>query len=260
VTFTGQKPDMADEYDRFVDWNKRLGREGPMYREIFSLHDVHSVADVGCGTAKHAILFASWGLEVTGIDPDPAMLAQAQANVDASPETVTLVQGGFGEVARLLPGPVDAVVCAGNALPHVDGLSGLRAAIADFAQVVRPGGIAVLHLLNHDRLIAGRVRTMQPVVRDDDGTWVYLRVMDYVEGGIRFDFVTMYRPAGGWESDAAWQVSSRRSLHTAIPSAVLVGELETAGFSEVRSYGNHTLKHFDPATDESLIVVAVRGA
>jgi glycine/sarcosine N-methyltransferase len=252
-------PRAWNDYDRFVDWEKRLAREAPFFRTLFDEHGVRSVIDVGCGTGRHAVLFASWGLDVTGVDPDAEMLARAREHARASASAARFVEGGFGGLAGLGVGPVDAVTCTGNALPHVDGARGLREALEDFAAVLRPGGLLVLHLLNHDRLIGDAVRTVPPVVRDDEsGTTVFLRVMDHVAGGIRFDFVTLHRPKGAWESGAAWEVSSRRSTHTALPSSVLAAGLGTAGFTGVRWAGDHTGKAFDPMADESVLVTAVR--
>ena len=249
----------AGDYDRFVDWDKRLNREGPFFRLLFAEHETRSLIDVGCGTGRHAVLFASWGLDVTGVDPDPAMLATARAYAAEQGSSARFAEGGFGGVAALGLPLADAVTCTGNALPHVNGLDGLRAAVRDFAAIMKPGGVVVLSLLNHDRLIGQRIRSIAPVVRDDDeGTWVFLRIMDYVEGGIRFDFATVHRPVGGWENDEPWDVVSRRSLHTALPSSLLVGELEAAGFGSVRLFGDHTGKAFDPAKDETVIVTAVR--
>jgi glycine/sarcosine N-methyltransferase len=256
----------AADYDRFVDWTARLEREAPFFRREFEAREVKRVVDVGCGTGRHAIMWAGWGLEVVGVDPSDSMLAQARINAEAAAGAIaqaggslTFVEGGFGDLAERGLGPVDAVTCTGNALPHARGLEGLRTAVRDFADVLRPGGLCVLHLLNHDRLIARQLRSMPPVVREsDDGTWVFLRVMDYVEGGIRFDFLTLHRPAGGWEADAAWESSSRRSLHTALPSGVLRGELEAAGIGALRLFGNHRQAAFDSAEDESVILVGVR--
>ncbi len=259
ATGPGARESAADDYDRFVDWEKRLTREGPFFRRLFDEHSVASVIDVGCGSGRHAALFASWGLDVTGVDPDERMLAAARAHALASGHAVRLLEGGFGGLTALGLGPVDAVTCTGNALPHVAGPEGLRAALADFALVLRPGGVLVLHLLNHDRLLAGRIRSIPPVVREDaEGTRVFLRVMDYVEGGIGFDFVTMSRPADAWASGAEWTVTSRRSVHTALPTSLLAAGLESAGFGDVRMFGDHTGKALDAAADESVLLTAVR--
>jgi glycine/sarcosine N-methyltransferase len=260
----GRGPD----YDTFVDWKKRLMREAPFFTSQFEAHGVRRVIDVGCGSGMHALMWAKWGLDVVGVDPDPAMLAraeahraEAQAEVDAAGGSIAFVAGGFGGLTALGLGAFDAVTSTGNALPHVDGAEGLRAALADFAAVLRPGGLLVLHLLNHDRLIAGNVRALgSPVVRDaPEGTFVFLRVIDLAPGKVLFDFVTMLRPAGAWESGAEWEVSSRRTVHTALPTDVLLPALRQAGFSEIARFGSHDGKPFDPATDESVVFAAVRG-
>jgi glycine/sarcosine N-methyltransferase len=254
------------DYDRFVDWRKRLARESPFYRSEFEAHGVRGVLDVGCGTGMLPILWATWGLHVVGVDPDAGMLAKATRNaedarvaIEAAGGSVRFMEAGFGELAGLGLGPVDAVTCTGNALPHIDGQAALAPTLRDFATVLRPGGLLVLHLLNHDRLIGARVRSIPPVVREDEeGTWAFLRFIDYEESAIRFDFVTLHRPAGAWESGAAWETESRRSSHTALPSRLLRGELVAAGFLDVRVFGDHEGSTFRPSEDESVLMVALR--
>ena len=256
----------AADYDRLVDWPARLAREAPFFRRVFDEADVHAVVDAGCGSGMHAIMWAEWGLAVTGVDPDPAMLAQAHLNASLARSrvadaggSVRFVEGSFGGLGDLGLAGADAVTCTGNALPHVRGIAGLRLALADFAAVLRPGGVLVLHLLNHDRLLSKRVRSIPPVVRDsEDGTWVFLRVMDYADEGIRFDFITLHLAKGAWEGDQPWELSSRRSVHTAISSDTLVRELTMAGLEGAQLYGNHAFKPFEPELDESLILVARR--
>ncbi|TLM98551.1 MAG: class I SAM-dependent methyltransferase, partial [Actinobacteria bacterium] len=68
----------ASDYDQFVDWDKRLAREAPLFEAVFSEAGVRSVIDVGAGSARHAIMFGRWGLEVDAVDPDDSMLAQAE--------------------------------------------------------------------------------------------------------------------------------------------------------------------------------------
>jgi SAM-dependent methyltransferase len=263
---TGQAKVAA--YGEFVDWEKRLAREAPFFRRTFESVGARSVIDVGAGTAMHAILFAVWGMSVEAVDPDDSMLEQAEANIAGRAEEIALAggevrlqRGGFGELSQMGLGPADALVCTGNALPHVAGVAGLRSALADFAAVLRPGGVLVLHLLNHARLLEKRVRAIPPVVRDtDDGVKVFLRVIEYPETAegtvefIDFDFVTLVRPAEGGE----WTTASRRSLHTALPLELLESELAAAGFRDVTAFGDHSGRALDLAADESMIVTALR--
>ena len=264
------------EYDELVNWDARLAREGPFFRRLFDEHGVRSVADVGAGSARHAILFRSWGLDVTAIDPSEDMLELARENAERLSSDVRIVEGGFGEVARIVGGPVDALTCTGNALPHVRSLPALREALADFAAALRPGGVLVLHYLNHYRLVTKRIRTMTPVFRETErADKFFIRVLDYTPAGdgVLFDFVTLARDATvreaghtieSWpktlETDPAggWTLRSRRSLHFAMGPDLITEELQRAGFEDVRLYGDHAMKALDADEDESLIVVAHR--
>jgi SAM-dependent methyltransferase len=255
-----------NDYDRLVDWRKRIERESPFFRREFEAHSVRTVLDVGCGTGMLPIEWAKWGLDVVGVDPDAGMLKKAAENAEAARDeiaqaggSVRFASGGFGELAGLGLGVFDAVTCTGNALPHIDGATALPATLRDFAAVLKPGGLVVLHLLNHDRLIGEDIHAIPAVIREgEDGVWAFLRFIDYEEGGIRFDFVTLHRPAGAWESGEPWDTQSRRSLHAALPSQLLRGELVSAGFPDVCLYGKHDGSAFRPLEDESVLIVAER--
>ncbi len=262
------------EYDQLVNWDARLAREAPLFRRLFAENGVTSVADVGAGSARHAIMFRSWRLDVTAIDPSDDMLEMARENAAEAGSDVRILKGGFGEVNGLLGGTVDALTCTGNALPHVRSLEGLRDALEDFSASLRPGGLLVLHYLNHARLIGHRVRTMDPVFRETpSGDKFFLRLLDYAEDGILFDFVTLVRDSGvreaghtieSWpatlddDPTGGWSLRCRRSLHFAIPANRIERELARAGFRDVRLYGGHDGRAFDMDTHESLIVVATR--
>lgn len=259
---SGAHSHTGNDYDDFVDWDARLGREGPFFRELFERVGVRRVLDVGAGSARHSIMFATWGLDVIAVDPDDSMLEQAEENVirfaDAIATgggSVRVVRGGFGGLYRLETGLVDALVCTGNALPHVAGRDGLTEALADFGSVVAPGGVLVIHLLNHQRLIDSRLRVVPPKIRDtDSGTKVFLRVIEYPDGGefLDFDFLTLTRAI-----DGEWDLAHRRSAHTAIPVALLRSELPCAGFAEIEVFGGHDGHELGDA-DESAIIVARR--
>ena len=58
--------DLTDVYEAMIDWPKRLNAETPFFRRLFEQHNVKRVADVACGTGRHAAMYHSWGLEVEG--------------------------------------------------------------------------------------------------------------------------------------------------------------------------------------------------
>lgn len=266
------------EYDELVNWDARLSREAPFFKRLFTEHGVRRVADVGAGSARHAIMYRSWGLDVWAIDPSADMLVLARENAARFGSDVRIVKGAFGQVAQIVGTKVDALTCTGNALPHVRSMEGLREALDDFADTLRPGGVLVLHYLNHDRLLDRRIRTMSPVFRETaTGDKFFIRLLDYTpeNDGILFDFVTLVRDASvrdaphtiqSWpktlEADptGGWSVRSRRSLHFAMPQSTIRPELERAGFEGIRVFGSHDGRELDVEEDESVILVAVRSS
>jgi SAM-dependent methyltransferase len=256
---------LVSDYDTFVNWDVRLARELPFFRSVFADAGAQRVIDMGCGSARHAIEFACAGMKVDGVDPDEAMLASARVNAADAAEKIArnggelaLAHGEFGELAALGLRDADAITCTGNALPHVRGLEGLRLALVDFCDALKPSGALVLHLLNHDRLLKTRQRTLPPPVREvPEGTRVFLRVIDYPADGGEFlgmDFVTLVRDAAG-----EWTVASHRSPHTMLSRTTLERELGDAGFDRVEFFGAHD-RHPLTDADESLIVLARRRA
>jgi SAM-dependent methyltransferase len=95
------------------------------------------VLDVGCGTGIYAAWLGGLGLEVTGIDRDPLLLAAARARAPG----IRFVEGD----ATALPFEPDAfdLVLAVTLFSFLDQVQRRRAA-GELLRVVRPGGRAVI--------------------------------------------------------------------------------------------------------------------
>ena len=91
------------------------------------------VLDVGCGTGRLTALLAAAGHRVSGVDPDPAMLALARERVAAP-----LTASALPELHDVRRGWSTAV--AAFVLNHVDDPA---ACAAGLAQALRPGGRAI---------------------------------------------------------------------------------------------------------------------
>jgi len=99
-----------------------------------------AVLDLGCGTGMLAIPFASLGMTVTAMDPEPDMLAACKEAALAAGVTVQMVQGSSYDLTPAM-GPFKLVVM-GRSFHWMD-----RAATLDMLdRVVTPdGGVALFH-------------------------------------------------------------------------------------------------------------------
>lgn len=79
------------------------------------------IVDGTLGGGGHAQALLERGARVIGIDRDPRALAAARARLARFGEAFTAVEGNFGDVAALVPGPVDGLVLdLGVSSPQLD--------------------------------------------------------------------------------------------------------------------------------------------
>jgi SAM-dependent methyltransferase len=127
---------------RGADYDERWARMAAAGRSVHGEADFvcryepDTVLDAGCGTGRVAIELAARGVDVVGVDLDPAMLAEARAKapgltwIDGSIDTV--------DVGR----EFDVVVLAGNVMIFVQ--PGTEAAVvANLAGHLAPEGVLI---------------------------------------------------------------------------------------------------------------------
>jgi glycine/sarcosine N-methyltransferase len=245
---------LAADYDRFVNWEGRLAHELPFFDRLFARHQVRRVLDSACGTGRHAIALAQRGYQVTATDLSAAMIEQARQNAAAAGAQVTLAVAGLGELAALGE-TFDAALCLGNSLPHLPTASAMAAALADFAAVLRPGGLLVIQNRNLDRVWAEQERFMAPQShRQGSQEWLFVRFYDFHEKTITFNMIRLRRTAEGWAQDV--QSTELRPIFRDDLAAALTG----AGFEAISFYGGYDGVAFDASASSDLIAVARRAA
>ena len=279
---------LSDDYDRFVDWENRLAYEMPFIERTLREAGVCQVIDVACGTGMHAIELARRGYKVVGADLSVPMIERARENAatlrqalrqaqdeaqDSAWVTVRFVVAGFGELAEKLAlskacpersrrvegmsGQFDAVLCLGNSLPHVPSPRDLSNALADFAAVLRPGGLLLIQNRNFDAVLARRERFMGPEAhREGDREWLFVRFYDFnPDGTITFNMVVLRRDAEGKWSQQVETTELRPLIYSE-----LTASLTAAGFTELVCYGDMQGAPFDPDRSPNLVVTARRMA
>lgn len=243
------------DYDRFVNWERRLAVELPFIERQLARSGVRRVLDVACGTGKHALALAERGYEVTGADLSAPMIERARRNATIQGRDVRFLVAGFGELAVGSGGDFDALLCLGNSLPHVLTAEALRATLADFAQVLRPGGLLLLQTRNFDAVIARQARWM-PLQHHREGAreWLFLRFYD-LDGDdvLTFNVVTLERTGEG-----AWQQRVEATRLRPWQSAELLGAVEEAGFAQVGQYGDVAGSPYEQQHSGNWILVARR--
>ncbi len=125
-----------------------------------------TILDVGCGTGSLAILMkrAAPQARVVGLDPDPEILARAQAKAEAAGVEIEW-RRGFARDAASLDLQVDKAVS--SLVFHQVPTAEKRAGIAAMIDAVRPGG--EVHIADFARQRRWLMRTLFSVVGLVDG-------------------------------------------------------------------------------------------
>jgi ubiquinone/menaquinone biosynthesis C-methylase UbiE len=137
---------IAGDYDRQVTgdtWMRE--RLWQRYTALFQPGD--HVLDVACGTGIDAVFLAELGFRVTAIDISPAMIARCRERVDTAKlndriETLVL---DHAEIGQLLPARFDGII---SAFAGLNTSSDMARFSRDAAQLLRPTGRLIVHLLN----------------------------------------------------------------------------------------------------------------
>lgn len=243
---------LAPDYDRFVNWQGRLAAELPFLERLFQAHKVRRVLDAACGTGQHAIALARRGYEAAGADLSAAMIEQAVCNGATAGVDVPFAMAGLGQLASLGQ-TFDAVLCLGNSLPHLLTEVAVAEALADFAAVLRPGGLLVVQNRNFDRVWISQERFMgSQSQREGDREWLFVRFYDFHEQTVTFNMIRLARTPAGWSQDV--ESTELRPIFR----DELAAQLAAAGFGAAEFYGGYDGAAFEAGQSGDLIAVAVR--
>jgi SAM-dependent methyltransferase len=213
------------------------------------------VLDLGCGTGDYCGRFASEGLEATGIDLDPEMVAAAERRYPGATFRVadlrdvgTLARPREPGAAKVLVAPFDLVFSIGNVVSHVGKdelpsvLDGVRAALG-------PSGVWVLQVVNWDHILTLK-RHRFPDIAIEGGRVVFTREYPLVSEE-RVRFVTRLLEAGEtvFEGEA--------ELHPA-RSAEYIRRASDLGLELAGHYADFARTPYDPGRESSNVMVFVK--
>jgi ubiquinone/menaquinone biosynthesis C-methylase UbiE len=137
----------ASSYD--VDDNPLVILEEPLVAG--ALGDVRGleIADIGCGTGRHAVRLTRAGARVTAVDFSREMLARAREKAGA--EGVKFIEHDLHRALPLDDASFDRVLCC-LVLDHIEGLA---AFFRELARICRPGGTVLVTAMHPALMLKG---------------------------------------------------------------------------------------------------------
>lgn len=237
---------LSGDYDRMTGFEQRFVRERPFIKLLVDRHRITRAVDAGTGTGFHAILLARLGVHVTAIDIAPAMVAALRDRAAREELAITGLVGAFEDLPSLVAQPQDAVLSMGNTLAHMASFDELAGTLGAFRQVLRPGGLVFIQMLNYKRILAAKEKVLAEKIEDGIR---FVRWYDYEGSRIRFhitrEHVDGTVPAETQSldlmpfTDDDLRIAARR-----------------AGLAEIRTLGSIALEEFDEDRSRDCVLLA----
>ena len=227
----------------------------PVYRYVFPvgskaaflaehMPDGGRVLDVGSadGGVACALEKAAPGLNVIGVDLSEALLGEARRLYPEHADRFVALD--MREALRVFgKAAFDGVYCIGNTLVH---LEDVRQVIWDFHQMLKPGGVLVVQILNYDMIMRERPEGL-PLIENERVR--FERYYDYLDEGICFKSVLTIK------GDEDLTLSAETMLYP-LGKNTLEQVLVEAGFGSVEWFSGFDGSAYDEAA-MPLIVKAV---
>ena len=244
--------DLTDLYEAMIDWPKRLANEAPFFLSLFEQAKVRRVADVACGTGRHADMFRSWGLEVHGSDISPNMIQRAREAFGESDRLRWKIQGFEHPIGPA--GSFDAVICIGNSLALAPDTAIVAQALGHMLHALRPGGLAIVHVLNLWKFPHGPC-VWQKIISKTLAQGESL----ILKGGHRCSdrgYVELVVINNGKDGSP---IRSRAVPFLGLKSKELEATARENGAVDVTFFGNHQNQPYDGGNSTDMIMVAKKG-
>jgi SAM-dependent methyltransferase len=202
------------EQGRDLDWGEQWV---PAFLGPLQSVGARKVVELGCGTGNDAARLAHAGFAVTALDYSTEAIAQASAKFGRS---VSLVVADLAAPLPFLDGSADAVMS--NVALHMFGDSVTRALFREIRRVVRPDGLALLHVnAIEDRSLRARwspvVEELEPdFVREASGQTMHFFSREYLSDllaewrDVDMHFVEIAAEKGAPFSKRVWRAIARR--------------------------------------------------
>ena len=140
-----------------------------------------AVADIGCGTGRHALRWAAAGARVTAVDFSEAMLQRARAKAGA--EAVTFIHHDLAQPLPLKSAAFDRVFCC-LVLDHIAELDGF---FRELRRLCRPSGSVIISVMHPAMSLRGvQARFIEPASgrRISPASHVH-QISDYLMAAVR---------------------------------------------------------------------------
>lgn len=227
-------------------YSRRLINDFGVIKHLVEKFNIKKALDAGCGSGIHTIILSKIGVDVLGFDAAKEMLDLARTNALKEGIQPQFEHEYFETIPEEWWGNYDAIFCMANSIAGVVNEQRLSLAMKSFQRALKPGGRAILQLLNTAWFRNNDQRIIK-VSSEDNFTFV--RFFDFDKGDTRLNVVVIEHDMG--------KVTHKfiTSPIMAMNAEMLENAAKSAGFSQSEFFSDLVLTR--PLDRDSRDIVAV---
>ena len=205
-------------------------------------HRMETAADLGCGTGLDSIALSLNGLSVSGFDLSPKMITQARKNAKVYNTNAKFYNYSLDKIPASFNNKFNFVTSLGNTLANLDEKQ-LAKALKRVYRILKPGGKALLQILNYDLVLQGGKRIIK-ISADKD--YNIIRFYDFYDHHLNFNILRY--PQNSLENYDL--ITTKIYPHK---SAIFKEYLKIAGFNKIQFWGTIKKEKFNKQSSADLI-------
>ncbi len=227
---------LGENYDLFVDWDRRLSAEIPFITKLLRAQGSKKVLDVGCATGMHCIELAKQGYQAFGMDESERLIAKAKKNALEARTYVPFETLAMMDIAKHPARPFDALLMLGNVISMLPGQQDILQFFADAKSVLKTGGSLVIQTLNYRRM--SKTGQRFELVQSQDPNIMFVKIFDLEPTSPKMSILMLDHKGSAWKmTDATQSILMfakedlvRFASRTKFGSISLFGKLDGSAF------------------------------
>ncbi len=238
---------IADQYDEMTNLFQRQDQIEEFLQKITAKWQIHSALDVACGTGFYTIKLAQMGMEAVGTDYSSGMIEKAKKLARQMGADPRWLEAPMQDIAGRLDRTFDLILCLGNSIVHLLDPAELKTTIRGFAQLMRPAGVLLIHLLNYPRIVREKERI---VAISRSGNTQFIRFYDFLPDSIQFNLLKI-----DWDGQNCRHELVSTPLFPYAPDDI-VKVLDEFKFTKINLFADYKFRAFDREKSQSVLIEA----
>jgi ubiquinone/menaquinone biosynthesis C-methylase UbiE len=233
-------------YNEMVNYDESVKKREAALKK-FVKPEMKTAADIGCGTGIDSIALSKLGLDVTAFDISSQMINQAKNKSAEKNLAINYILSSADEIPVTIYNGFQLIVSLGNTMANLTGEQ-LEKSLGVMYNMLEKGGTALLQILNFTRILDKRERIVN-ITRSGD--YYYTRFYDFLNDKINFNILRFHADN-----------PSDRIMETTVIYPYnyknIIRMIKSAGFSEVKLWGNLNREDFIPEKSTDLVVEVIK--